>query len=435
MRTAIKADHVSISYKVGDFKDIGLKEWTLRHLKHNYHVEKFLAVHDVSFELREGDMMGIIGVNGAGKSTLLKAVIGVMEPREGHIERNGSVSALLELASGFDGDLTVRENAYLRGAMLGYTRAFMDQTYEIVTGFIDAFKQAYQEIPISKLNGCVCPECSSELNIEPKLVGCSNSNCQFKITRIVASKSLGEADLSVLINEKETGVISGFIKRGTDKKSDKLFNAALKLNKKEDGTYEIQFHFPVVKFDLPCPICSGEMESNSSAIKCKVESCGMTIWRSINKNPIPESEMRLLIENGVTNAIDGFVSSKGTIFTGKLIINKDEKRVSFNFDGINSTSKEATTEKCFKACGGTYDLVGFKYICNSCEHWIPVKPKNAVKAFTKNQLASLAKGKFVAQKVKILNDEDKEVEVKKEFFIDPDSGRLFSRNFIEPKKA
>ena len=312
---------------------------------------------------------------------------------------------------------------------------FMDQTYEIVTGFIDAFKQAYQEIPISKLNGCVCPECSSELNIEPKLVGCSNSNCQFKITRIVASKSLGEADLSVLINEKETGVISGFIKRGTDKKSDKLFNAALKLNKKEDGTYEIQFHFPVVKFDLPCPICSGEMESNSSAIKCKVESCGMTIWRSINKNPIPESEIRLLIENGVTNAIDGFVSSKGTIFTGKLIINKDEKRVSFNFDGINSTSKEATTEKCFKACGGTYDLVGFKYICNSCEHWIPVKPKNAVKAFTKNQLASLAKGKFVAQKVKILNDEDKEVEVKKEFFIDPDSGRLFSRNFIEPKKA
>ena len=80
-------------------------------------------------------MLGIIGANGAGKSTLLKAVTGVMEPREGHIERNGSISALLELGSGFDGDLTVKENAYLRGAMLGYTKEFMDETYEQILDF------------------------------------------------------------------------------------------------------------------------------------------------------------------------------------------------------------------------------------------------------------------------------------------------------------
>ena len=135
MKTMLKADHVSISYKIGDFKDIGLKEWTMRHLKHQYHVETFMAVQDVSFELMEGDMLGIIGTNGAGKSTLLKAVTGVMEPREGHIERNGRISALLELGSGFDGDLTVRENAYLRGAMLGYTREFMDETYEQILDF------------------------------------------------------------------------------------------------------------------------------------------------------------------------------------------------------------------------------------------------------------------------------------------------------------
>ena len=135
MKTMLKVNHVSISYKIGDFKDIGLKEWTMRHLKHQYRVETFMAVEDVSFELLEGDMLGIIGTNGAGKSTLLKAVTGVMEPREGHIERNGSISALLELASGFDGDLTVKENAYLRGAMLGYTREFMDETYEQILDF------------------------------------------------------------------------------------------------------------------------------------------------------------------------------------------------------------------------------------------------------------------------------------------------------------
>lgn len=150
MKTMLKADHVSISYKIGDFKDIGLKEWTMRRLKHQYHVETFMAVEDVSFELNEGDMLGIIGTNGAGKSTLLKAVIGVMEPRKGHIERNGSISALLELASGFDGDLTVKENAYLRGAMLGYTKEFMDETYEQILDFSEL--REFAERPFKQLS-------------------------------------------------------------------------------------------------------------------------------------------------------------------------------------------------------------------------------------------------------------------------------------------
>lgn len=150
MKTMLKVNDVSISYKIGDFKDIGLKEWTMRHLKGQYHVETFMAVNHVSFELKEGDMLGIIGTNGAGKSTLLKAVTGVMEPREGSIERNGNVSALLELASGFDGDLTVRENAYLRGAMLGYTRDFMDETYEHILDFSELWQ--FQDRPFKQLS-------------------------------------------------------------------------------------------------------------------------------------------------------------------------------------------------------------------------------------------------------------------------------------------
>ena len=127
--------NVSIRYKVGDFKNIGLKEWVTRRLTGKYRVVDFWADKDVSFEIFEGDMLGIIGTNGAGKSTLLKAVSGIMEPTKGRIVRNGRVSALLELASGFDGDLTVKENAYLRGAMLGYTRRFMDETYPYIIDF------------------------------------------------------------------------------------------------------------------------------------------------------------------------------------------------------------------------------------------------------------------------------------------------------------
>ena len=120
---------VSIRYRTGDFKNIGLKEWVMRRLTGRYRVEDFWADRDITFSVDKGDMLGIVGSNGAGKSTLLKAVSGIMEPTEGRIVRRGRVSALLELASGFDGDLTVRENAYLRGAMLGYTREFMDERY------------------------------------------------------------------------------------------------------------------------------------------------------------------------------------------------------------------------------------------------------------------------------------------------------------------
>lgn len=150
MEMMLKVENASISYKIGDFKDIGLKEWVMRHLKKQYHVETFMAVEDVSFELYRGDMLGIVGTNGAGKSTLLKAVIGVMEPRSGLIERSGSIAALLELASGFDGDLTVKENAYLRGAMLGYTREFMDQTYEQILDFSEL--RAFENRPFKQLS-------------------------------------------------------------------------------------------------------------------------------------------------------------------------------------------------------------------------------------------------------------------------------------------
>ena len=150
METMLKVNDVSISYKIGDFKDIGLKEWTMRHLKKQYRVETFMAVDHVSFTLNKGEMLGIIGTNGAGKSTLLKAITGVMEPRGGSIERGGSVSALLELASGFDGDLTVKENAYLRGAMLGYTRDFMDETYEHILDFSEL--RAFQDRPFKQLS-------------------------------------------------------------------------------------------------------------------------------------------------------------------------------------------------------------------------------------------------------------------------------------------
>ena len=146
----IRAEGVSIRYITGDFKDIGLKEYVLRKLTGNYQVKEFWADWDVTFELEKGDMLGIVGTNNTKKSTLLKAISGIMVPTRGKIQTNGTVAALLELTSGFDGDLTVRENTYLRGALLGYTRAFMDQMYDEIISFAEL--QDFQERPFKQLS-------------------------------------------------------------------------------------------------------------------------------------------------------------------------------------------------------------------------------------------------------------------------------------------
>lgn len=146
----IKATNVSVRYITGDFKAIGLKEYIVRKLKGNYKVTEFWADRDINFQLEKGDMLGIIGTNGAGKSTLLKAVSGIMKPTEGEMQVKGSIAALLELASGFDGDLTVRENAYLRGAMLGYTRKFMEDTYDSIIAFAEL--EEFQDRPFKQLS-------------------------------------------------------------------------------------------------------------------------------------------------------------------------------------------------------------------------------------------------------------------------------------------
>lgn len=150
MKEILKVENVSIKYITGDFKSIGLKEYVVRRLKGNYTIKEFWANRNITFSLQEGDMLGIIGTNGAGKSTLLKAVSGIMRPSEGSITRHGTIAALLELGSGFDGDLTVKENAYLRGAMLGYTRKFMDETYEQIIEFAEL--KEFEDRPFKQLS-------------------------------------------------------------------------------------------------------------------------------------------------------------------------------------------------------------------------------------------------------------------------------------------
>ena len=148
--SVLEAHNVSISYKKGNFRDIGLKDFILRKFKGTYREETFWADREINFALEKGDMLGIIGTNGAGKSTLLKAVSGVMEPTIGYISHVGNIASLLELGGGFDPNMTIRENTYLRGALLGYTRKFMDETYNDIIAFAEL--EEFQDYLFSELS-------------------------------------------------------------------------------------------------------------------------------------------------------------------------------------------------------------------------------------------------------------------------------------------
>jgi len=146
----IEVENVSVRYIMGDFKDIGLKEYLIRKVKGQMVTKEFWALRDVSFHVEKGTLLGIIGSNGSGKSTILKVLAGIMPPTKGRITAHGSIAALLELGAGFDGDLTVKENIYLRGAMLGYTREFVDDEYQNIIEFSEL--QEFEEVAYKKLS-------------------------------------------------------------------------------------------------------------------------------------------------------------------------------------------------------------------------------------------------------------------------------------------
>ena len=146
----IELNNVSVSYIVGDFSNRGLKDVIIQKLKGISTEKEFIAVKNVNFAIEEGELLGIVGTNGAGKSTLCKVISGIMRPTTGTMAVRGSIASLLELGTGFDPDLTVKENTFLRGAMLGYTREFMNDTYKSIIEFAEL--EEFQDRKFSHLS-------------------------------------------------------------------------------------------------------------------------------------------------------------------------------------------------------------------------------------------------------------------------------------------
>lgn len=138
-RVMIDVDHVTIRFNLSNQKVDNLKEYFIKMLKKELMFQEFLAVKDVSFQVKQGEAWGLIGTNGSGKSTMLKAISGILKPYKGKISVNGSVAPLIELGAGFDPEMTARENIYLNGCVLGHTEQFMKEHFDDIVDFAEVW--------------------------------------------------------------------------------------------------------------------------------------------------------------------------------------------------------------------------------------------------------------------------------------------------------
>lgn len=136
----IDVDHVSMVFNMASEQLNSLKEYAVAFAKRELMFKEFRAIDDVSFTVRKGDVFGILGTNGSGKSTMLKIIAGVLEPSSGSCHVNGNIAPLIELGAGFDFELTARENIYLNGALLGYSRKFINQHFDEIIEFAEIEK-------------------------------------------------------------------------------------------------------------------------------------------------------------------------------------------------------------------------------------------------------------------------------------------------------
>ena len=137
MGSVINVNDVSMMFNLSSEKIDSIKEYFIKAVRRELHFQEFWALRDISFTLEKGDSLGIVGLNGSGKSTLLKIVSGILKPTKGTVETCGSIAPLIELGAGFDANLSARENIYLNGAILGYSRAYMSERFDEIIEFAE----------------------------------------------------------------------------------------------------------------------------------------------------------------------------------------------------------------------------------------------------------------------------------------------------------
>ncbi len=143
---AVELRNVEMHFNMSKEKLESVKEYFIKLMKRQLNFEDFIAVNDVSFDIKKGDVFGIVGLNGSGKSTTLKIISGILKQTKGTVETCGSIAPLIELGAGFDMELTARENIYLNGSVLGFSKKFMDEKFDDIVEFSEM--QDFLDVPM-----------------------------------------------------------------------------------------------------------------------------------------------------------------------------------------------------------------------------------------------------------------------------------------------
>ncbi len=147
---AVEVNDVTMIFNMASESLTNLKEYFIKIIRHELFFKEFRALKDISFKVRRGEVVGLVGTNGSGKSTMLKIIAGVLEPSEGECIVRGNIAPLIELGAGFDPELTARENIYLNGSLLGYTKEFIDDNLEGIIEFAEL--RDFMDMPLKNFS-------------------------------------------------------------------------------------------------------------------------------------------------------------------------------------------------------------------------------------------------------------------------------------------
>lgn len=186
VQNIIEINDVSMNFRLPKDRIVNLKEFIIKSLKKKMQYREFVALHNVSFSVQKGEVVGLVGHNGAGKSTLLKIISGILRPSAGSANVYGKVVPMLELGSGFDMDMSGRENIFLNGAILGYSEQFLKEKYDQIVEFseigefIDIPLRNYSSGMIARLAFSIATVVEPEILIVDEILSVGDANFQEK---------------------------------------------------------------------------------------------------------------------------------------------------------------------------------------------------------------------------------------------------------------
>ena len=200
---AVEIKNVEMHFNMSKEKLESLKEYFLRLVTRKLMFEDFVAINDVSFNIKKGDVFGLVGLNGSGKSTMLKIISGILTPTKGTVQTIGSIAPLIELGAGFDMDLTARENIYLNGSVLGYSKKFMDEKFDEIVefsemrDFLDTPMKNYSSGMVARIGFAIATMTKPDILIVDEILAVGDFRFQEKC----------EARINEMINNDDTTVI------------------------------------------------------------------------------------------------------------------------------------------------------------------------------------------------------------------------------------